>query len=319
VNGLGKVFGAKKQDGGNYAVLVRHNGLYMFYRFVSDLNRTVAIEVDGASVDMFTQNREGFKGNASREFDKLIGEMTINKQSFIRVKQREFIMEGMDSFISFVMEKFTITPEIRAAINTVRLCDNTLSTVGLAIAVAKQVATSCSASSSDIATAESMATYVRNNFDNGVQKFQTDFHFDLANSSYRKIPTPFIPNTGKVKYTVLAKLWKVCVREVLKANGLNQKFVIGFTFDSTAVATHQMKNGVSCYLINPTSKEVDEGTRQERVIRVLTTAVHEVVHSQGCTYHDEKFILKFHALLAPTLVKGPTWRQLVKMSNSEKI
>jgi hypothetical protein len=268
---------------------------------------------------MFTQNRDGFRGDASHAFDALVSEMTINKKSFIRAKTRKFVMEGIDSFIAFISQTFTITPEIQAAINHVRMSDTTLSTVGLAVAVAKQVAQSSTASSCDIATAESMATYVKNNYDGGVRKLQTDFHFDLADSSYRKVPAQFIPNTGKLKYTTLAKLWKVCVREVLKANKLNQNFVIGFTFDSSAVATHKCDNGVSCYLINPTSEEIDEGTRQERVIRTLTTAVHEVVHSQGRDYHDEEFMLKFHELLTPTLVNGPTWRQLVKLADAETV
>ena len=135
----------------------------------------------------------------------------------------------------------------------------------------------------------------------------------------KKVLDKYIPNVGKPKYTNLAALWKVCVREVLNANGINQQFIIGFTFDSNTVANHSMKNGVSCYMINPNSSVIDEGTKQEKVMSILTTAVHEVVHSQGCQYHDENFVLKFHDLLLPTLTKAPTWRKLVKMAKTEKV
>ena len=167
----------------------------------------------------------------------------------------------------------------------------------------------------DKTVAQNLVTYVN---DNG-SKIQTDFHFDLADSSYTRVPWWIVPNSGKAKFTNLAALWKVCVREVMKANGISQNFVIGFTLDSQATATHSMKNGVSCYMLNPKSKEIDSGSKQEKVMAILTVACHEVVHSQGCQYHDENFVRKFHDLLVPTLTKAPSWRQLVKLAKAEKV
>lgn len=314
VDGLGEIFANKAQVAGQNEVIVLHNGLFMFERYISDLNRKVVLMVTGKSVDVFTQNRDGFRGDFSRKFDELMAELAIDKKSVVKPKPRKFILQGTDAFISFVSKKFTITPAIQAAINSVRLTPVNFSPMSYAEAVAQKIESN-TWSPADKATAQSIAAYVRNN----VANVQTDFHFDLADSSFRKVPTKFLPNVGRPKYTALAKTWKVAVREVLKANGLDQNFVIGFTFSSETVATYQKKDGVVCYLINPVSDEIDSGTKQEKTMKILTTAVHEVVHSQGCQYHDESFVRKFHDLIVPTLTKAMTWRQIVKQAKQETV
>jgi hypothetical protein len=314
VGGLGEVYANKTQVVGQNDVLVLHNGLFMFERYITDLNRKVILMVSGKSVDIFTQNRDGFKNYPSQKFDALISELTIDKKSVLKPKPRKFILEGVDSFVSFIAREFTLTPAIQAAINQVRL-SGTMTTSSFIAAVAKNVEANTAAGIADKATMDSIVTYVQNKSHN----LQTDFHFDLADSTYRKVPGKFLPGVGKPKYTALAQLWKVAVREVLKANGLSQSFVIGFTFSSQAVATHSRRDGVSCYLINPTSDEIDTGTKQEKVMKILTTAVHEVVHSQDRQYHDEEFVREFHNLLVPTLTKGLTWRQMVKAAKLERV
>ena len=311
VSGLGEVYASKSKDRYAYQVMVRHNGLFMFERMISGLDRKVVLEVNGGSTDLFTQNRDGFKGDSSAKFDSLISELTADKSSVVKTKPRKFVLNGIDSFIQHISQTFTITPDIQAAINQIRLSGKDFTPVSFAQAVADKVADGTASK----AVAESMVTYVKNNG----EKIQTDFHFDLADSSYAKVPWWIVPNTGKVKFTNLAALWKVCVREVLKANNLNQNFVVGFTLDSQVTATHSMKNGISCYMVNPKSKEIDKGTKQQKVTALLTIACHEVVHSQGCQYHDENFVRKFHDLLVPTLTKAPSWRQLVKMAKTEKV
>jgi len=315
VDGLGEIYANKAQVVGQNEVIVLHNGLFMFARYITDLNRKVILMVSGPSVDVFTQNRDGFRGEISRKFDALMAELAIDKKSVVKPKPRKFILQGTDAFISFVSQKFTVTPSIQAAINSIRMTSANFTPAQFAEAVAQKIEASPSVSLTDKATAQSIATYVRNNS----AKVQTDFHFDLADSTFRKVPAKFVPNVGKPKYTSLAQTWKVAVREVLKANGLDQNFVIGFTFSSEAVATYQKKDGVVCYLINPVSDEIDSGTKEEKTVKILTTAVHEVVHSQGCGMHDENFVREFHNLLVPTLTKGMTWRQIVKAAKQETV
>lgn len=314
VDGLGEIYANKTQVLGQNEVLVLHNGLFMFDRYISDLNRKVIVMVNAKSTDIFTQNRDGFKGDTRSRFDALMAELAIDKKSVVKPKLRKFILQGTDAFITFIAKKFDVSPGIQAAINSIRMSGGNYSPVAFAEAVAEKVEAS-PVSFAEKATAKAMATYVRNNG----AKVQTDFHFDLADSSFRKVPAKFLPNSGKPKYTSLAQTWKVCVREVLKANGLDQNFVIGFTFSSEAVATYQKKDNVVCYLINPVSDEIDTGTKEEKTMKLLTTAVHEVVHSTGCQYHDENFVREFHNLLVPTLTKGLTWRQIVKQAKQETV
>jgi hypothetical protein len=315
VEGVGEVFANKNRTEGENSVLVLHNGLFMFDHYISDLNRKVVVMVSGPSTTVFTQNRDGFKSEVRQKFAAFIAKITVDKKSVVKPKARKFIIEGMDTFVAFISKTFTITPAIQAAINQVRMNPGSFTATEIAQAVVAKIEANANASTQDKATAESIATFVKN----GGANLQTDFHFDLADSSYRKVPGKYVPNTGKPKFTALAKTWKVAVRNVLQANGLDQNFVIGFTFRSEATATHQMRDGVSCYLINPESTEIDEGTKQEKTMKVLTTAVHEVVHSQGCGCHDEEFVGMFHKLLVPTLTKGLTWRQIVKAAKTEKV
>lgn len=303
VDGLGEVYSNRRDDGSS-GLYIRHNGLFMFERHISGLKRKVVIEVSGNSTELFTQNRDGFRGDYNTNFDNFVSELTADKNSFVKAKQRKYVLSGVQAFINHISRAINITPDIQAAINSVRLSGASFTSASFAAAVAEKVA--------DKTVAEKIVAFAQNDL-------QTDFHFDLADSKYTKVPEKYIPNVGKPKYTNLAALWKVCVREVLNANGINQQFIIGFTFDSSTVANHSMKNGVSCYMINPNSSVIDEGSKEEKVMSILTTAVHEVVHSQGCQYHDENFVLKFHALLLPTLTKAPTWRKLVKMAKTEKV
>lgn len=315
VEGVGEVYANKNRSESENTVQVLHNGLFMFGRYISGLNRKVVVMVSGASTTVFTQNRDGFKSEARDKFDAFIAKITIDKKSVVKPKARKFILEGIDSFVSFIGKQFYVTPAIQAAINQIRMSGGVYTTETLMAGAMKIVQASVTATPQDKATVESIVSFVKN----GGANLQTDFHFDLADSSYRKVPAKFLPNVGKPKYTALAKTWKVAVREVLKANGLNQNFVIGFTFSTEATATHQMKDGVSTYLINPTSTEIDEGTKEEKTMKVLTTAIHEVVHSQGHGQHDEDFVRGFHDLLVPTLTKGMTWRQIVKAAKTETV
>lgn len=314
VAGLGEVYANKATVMGQNEVLVLHNGLFMFERYVSDLNRKVIVMVNGKSTDVFTQNRDGFRGYVSRAFDALMTEMAIDKKSIIKPKVRKFVLPGTDSFISFIGKTFNLTESMTDAIKAIRSSAKSLTPIEIASALSYSVTTNPVFTEAEKSTAASIVSFVKSG-----AKVQTDFHFDLADSSFRKVPTKFIPNVGKPKHTALAKIWKVCVREVLKANKMDQNFVIGFTLSSEAVATHQKKDGVVCYLINPMSPEIDKGTKQEKVMKILTTAVHEVVHSTGCQYHDEAFVREFHNLLVPVLTDGMTWRQIVKTSKTEVV
>ena len=101
IAGLGEVFASKK-DKGCTEVWVRHNGLFMFRRHVTNLNRRVIVEVKGNSVDMFTQSRETFRDAPDKLFDELIAHLTIDKESFIKPKPRKFVVGCADAFIRFI-------------------------------------------------------------------------------------------------------------------------------------------------------------------------------------------------------------------------
>ena len=311
IDNLGDVHGTKKRTSSQF-IYVRHNGLFMFWRYIKDLNRNVIVEAKGKSVDLFTQNRDGFKGEASRLFDIMVNELTIDKNSFIKIRQRKTVIRGAEAFIKHISFHVPMTQKMRALVDMIKTVGE-LTPSEFVAKLSRCVYASASPNPNDLSALQDIEKLAED------PALLTDFHIDLADSKWSKVPQWFIPNTGKKKFTQLAALWKVCIREVLKANNINQQFVIGYTFSSEAVATHQLKDKVSCYLLNPKSEGIDKGTKQNKVIHILTTAVHEVVHSQGIQYHDETFMSKFHELLTPTLVKGPSWRQLIKMAKTEKV
>ena len=311
IPGLGTVYSSRSRTDKN-TVVVRHNGLYMFQRYINDLKRDVIIETIGESVNLFNQNRESFKSEASQLFDKFMSEVTIDKEGFIKNRIRKFVIEGRLSFIEHITKILSLTEEVKQAIEELRIVAPTMSPMKLAEAIEAKI------------SGDHIASFASRNaiekIRNSIPSFLlTDFHFDLANSEYEKVPAQFIPNTGKKKYTYLAALWKTCLRNVLTANGMDQHFVIGFTFDKSVVATHERQNGISCYLLNPLSEKINTGDNKTKVFAVLTTAIHEVVHSQGYGYHDETFVVQFHNVLTRTLAKGATYRQLMLDAKIEKV
>jgi hypothetical protein len=120
VEGLGEVYGTSKRNFNSY-VNILHNGLFMFSRYITDLNRSVNVEVFGRSVDVFTQNRDGFKGTAGVLFDIFISELTIDKESFVKPKPRKFVLEGAATFINFINRRFDVSPALKAALDSVRV------------------------------------------------------------------------------------------------------------------------------------------------------------------------------------------------------
>jgi hypothetical protein len=310
ISGLGTVYSSKNHTLNN-TVIVRHNGLFMFQRYVNDLKRDVIVETIGNSVDLFNQNRESFKGSASDLFDKFITEVTIDKEGFIKARPRKFVIEGMRSFIEHITT-LSLSDEVKKAIEELKYMAPATSPAGFVQMIEERVA--------DTPTSVFDSTSSLEKIRNCAKGFLlTDFHFDLADSTYEKVPPQFMPNTGKKKYTYLAALWKVCLRNVLSTNGWNQNFVIGFTFNKNVVATHQKRDEISCYLLNPLSSEINSGDSKTKVFAVLMTAVHEVVHSGGCEYHDETFVVKLHEMFTKTLARGATYRQLMLQAKVEKV
>jgi hypothetical protein len=313
IDGLGTLFAAKKGEGTTYGRLfVRHNGMYMFTKWIDNLDRHVILEVNGDSKEVFTQNRDGFRGEYSTRADKLVSELAIDKKSALnKPSQRNYVIRGKDKSITVnalatmvpqtvldYVTKLSVTPNSPV---TASMWANALTTVPENVKKENQSAISIITEMFSQKGAEA------------------DFHFDLADSEYNKVPWWFVPNTGKAKFTNLARLWKVCVVETLKANNISQSFALGFTFASNAQATHRMLGGVTIYHLNPACDAFRKNKGQKLVMEMLTTAVHEVVHSLGHRYHDESFVRKLHDLLTPTLVNAPSWRQLVKMAKSETV
>jgi hypothetical protein len=289
-------------------VSVLHNGLFMFKRYVPDLPSDIYVNVYGKSVEIFSQNRDSFRGDANKKFETFINELSIDKKSFSKKGPRKHVIKGINSFMRHICEELeAIQFDIVECLREITRNNPEINSVSNLVEVAKAQLTPSQVTELEV--------FMENH-----KMLSTDFHFDLSDSDLNEVPKEFIPRDGKKMYSSLAATWQVCIREVLKANNISQSFVVGFTFGKDTLASHRMdQNDVSCYLINPTKVKYTKGDRESRVISILLTAVHEVTHSLGNRYHDENFSCAHESLLEGTLIRCPGWRKLLDAAQAEVI
>ena len=278
----------------NY-VNIRHNGLFMFSSYVQNLNKEVILEVKGESIDVFTQNRDGFRGKCRDYFSALVNEINIDKRSFTKPNLiRKIYIRGRNGLISIFSNKqresIQIPNDVIVAYTSAKKIEN-----GNSFLLNKDIG-------------------VIENFD-----FENDFIYDLTNSEYEEIPYEFSPETMLRRYKFLAALWKQSILEILRINDIDGEFVIGFTFSKEVDAIYfREKDGQRGFLINPEKERFIKGEVKERFYNVFSTALHEVAHySSGNQYHDENFSTSMTNLIGQTLSKCNSWREICDRARLE--
>jgi hypothetical protein len=147
-----------------------------------------------------------------------------------------------------------------------------------------------------------------------------DFYIQVNDKGYEKIPEDIMPSDKmKKKYRVLACQWKVALKYVFTANGMNADYCIGWVIDEKVVASYMNTDGVEKFLLNPFMLgKKDYKNKKEMITHLVLTACHEVAHRMT-KYHDENFIAHSEVLMTKTLAYISSYREIVKDAENETI
>ncbi len=139
---------------------------------------------------------------------------------------------------------------------------------------------------------------------------QLGFNFYIRNETRLVVPNHFLPTQMSEYATKLSHIWAnvlLTMHQILESNKVNvpSTFSVGFVFSENTEALYHLKDGEVTYYLNPCSIAQDRtGTRfKKRFLltekeRIISIAVHEIVHALGYEYHDEDYACKLTELFA---------------------
>jgi hypothetical protein len=288
-----------------HRVIVRVNGIPMFSHW-TELDRTVIIELKGASVDVLTSNRDGLVYRYEDEFDTFLSDLITNKSKALKAQN--------PTYTHFSGAKFKANPERKSTANARSIVGDTAPVLAAfagasagASAGAPAVTTggeSVLVSTGRIGVMEGTAGPVSVGPVSVGPVSVISEEFVLKNETTLKIPDYYQPDSDQFgSYSKkLARMWGRLVLELHRMYSLEQEFAIGFVFSDDAEAQYERTReyGVVYYLNpaiiveqqNSASKSFKKRFQLSERDRLLAIAVHEFVHGLGFSSHSEDFACK---------------------------
>ncbi len=285
-------------------VIVRVNGIPMFSNR-TEFDRTVIIELKGASVDVLTSNRDGLLYKFEDEFDTFLTDLITNKSKALKAQN--------PTYQHFGGAKFKVSkenPERRASVVNARDLVGDVAPVVAAFAGRSggvpQEGGGAVFSSGRVGVLErTFSELVECKQKNEPSKTSvvSEF-FVIKNETTLKVPDHYQPGAEQFgAYSKkLARMWGRLVIELHRMYELENEFGIGFVFSEDAEAQYEQTNrfGVVYYL-NPVqivgqsvslSKSFKKRFALTERDRILAIAVHEFVHGLGYDSHNESYAAK---------------------------
>jgi len=285
---------------------IRHNGLYMFSKSVPNNTKEVIIELKGNSTDVLTTNRDMLKWQYGDALDKVVQELTVDKNSFGKyfgkvvhyvaanpVKKvvknmgigahSEEVQEQIISFFERVQKVKKENPE---------LLDN----------IREMIASSeVAASHLSYEVAEQVIKEIE------VEELKDNFLIKIEKKGIDEIPEKIDPSKGmKKKYKLLSLLWEECCMEAIRAGDVwkliaGGRPTFGFILSDDVQACYEKKEDNKALYINPFSEDTANAmSDNEQLMRMLITACHEVAHSYT-SWHDEDFCTYVEKIIVKTV------------------
>ena len=130
--------------------------------------------------------------------------------------------------------------------------------------------------------------------------------FYLRNETRLQVPEFYKPEKLSEYASKLAQIWAnvlVVAHELVHKDAPNS-FSVGFIFSEDVEALYERRNSEVVYYLNP-CKIVQDSTStrfKKRFLltekeRIISIAVHELVHGLGFDYHDEEYCIKFTEMM----------------------
>lgn len=258
-------------------LIVRIGGIPMFWGPIN-LDRCVVVELDGSSGERLTSNRDGLRSPFNWQLTDFVTELSVDKRSALRARQPSYRhYEGAK------IQHFT-TARIAALVSRLNTATKdrpvTISTQGIEV--------------------------VKRSHNDGRKPFGTPApvvniasEFVIKNVTGMEIPSYFLPEQPEfsVYSQKLIRIWGMLLLELHQLLDHSASFAIGFLFDEDSEAEYEVGRFGSVYYINPAvvtrqqsgSRSLRKRFKLTERHRLLSIAVHEIVHGLGYSHHNEEY------------------------------
>jgi hypothetical protein len=293
-----------KTKGGD-VMLVRIDGIWMFNWYVGSGHGRLVLELDRASVEVLTSNRDSMKSDARDAVNKVVHELMVNPESALRKKDPE------------VMAILPGTGRVRVGSDKLEDLHGML---GSRQALAGEMLEMFVAAGTDGEVAQARAEQLSKVFIDRegsgwiklermakMAAYKPDFVVRFKKSQKKKA-NKFV---NYRKAGVLAKLWTEMVKQILLDCGKDIEFTAGFTFDPAIEAQLVTEGGNYYFLLNPTNV----GPMSPKWVlgeEVKDRAIHEATHLWR-DYHDESFVNRMAQVRRKTRLSHRVYNKIKKM------
>lgn len=299
-------------------VIVRVGGIPMFTGW-TEFDRTVVIELKGASVDTLTSNRDGLVWKFRSEFDKFLNDLVTNKSRALKAQS--------PTYTHFSGAKFKAskeTPERSGMKANARDLVGVMATERFKANVA-----AFATGGGTVVNQERLGVLERmvgqelpGDVGDVVEQVSGTVpipvnviseEFILKNETTLAIPLYYHPGLKEFGAygKKLARIWGRLVLELHQMLGLETEFGIGFVFSEDVEAQYEKTSEYgTVYYLNPakiveqvgsSSKSWKKRFALTERDRILAIAVHEVVHGLGYSSHNEEYAGKLTDVFAQVM------------------
>jgi hypothetical protein len=294
-----KIYVKEHQHDVNTAT-IRISGVKMFDVWVNT-KYEVIVEITKPSIEILTVNRDGFNWRYQEQLIKLIFEISVDKGQFGKMYGKSEVWRGVNkSYDDIAFDASAIVEltdpkfkEYEEKMSQMAMEASNVARANSGLGKAEMVkvvkdTVEKMAVANDLP--DQLITSMINAINDQVCDHVADFHIEVSGKNINKIPDKFLPNKWSNRTTSIVKLWKHCIKLVMKANGIVAPYTIGFIIDNDekTFACHKMINGVSIFMINPMLTWMQSSVHMNVFHKMILMAAHECTHREH-QFHNESF------------------------------
>jgi len=281
-------------------LVCRIGGLAMWARYV-EYKGCIVLELNGASSDVMTSNRDGLKYNQRCELDSFLDELAADKNSALKNREQTTYKHIRGIKLDIAAEKKEVLRD-------------EIGGMSVTIALEPQGETVTKAADPDLAYQPQAGSVSALASGSGTVSRETatpqpksvSFDFILKNEAKRAVPVRYDPSSEAfcTHGRRLAEIWAKVLWQIHQTLGHDAQFSIGFVFSDDTEAQYEQGDYGRVYLINPCrhtgSSYVKRFATTEKH-RIIAVAVHEAVHGMGLGRHDEDYAGKLTDVMGPIM------------------
>lgn len=303
------IWDAYAAEGGYCWVDVYHNGLYMFDRYVGDIKKHIILNVKAPSTQVFSQNRQGFIGNAAVQFDDFCKKIITNPNIGFQRNFKTIIFKGIKQFI----EKIISQEEVQDDFAGVKLTDDDVNQIHDIVIRQPEINDRNTLIAALNNSGYKEAAGKISHIDNKYFKNNYDFYVSIDENEDE---SKYIKLIDDPKYKFIASLYKVCINEVMRIDNNITNFYIGFCFDEIDTTLSKRDNKYNVFYINP-KEFINNDNFKEMCCKILARAMHEYVHIdfQG---HNDEYASRLTNLTEKVFLNAISYDELVEKALTEQ-